>query len=250
MRRVRGPFGIGGAGLAVTFSLLAHAGFALIAARQLGVATLHPALASSAIEIPAPDIVVATDNDATEASQRAVVAPPAPNTTREVRVAHAAVAALAAAPGIQNDAPALPEPPVVSAAPSFSGPRFALTVAPTIGNASSANSPGSSTSSTAPALKLAPIPSSNAEVPARLQVGNVPSYTAAALSAGVEANVPLEIVVSETGAVTSARGLDHVGYGLDEVARQSVLSYRFSPALRAGKAIAVRMQWLMRFQLR
>ena len=81
-------------------------------------------------------------------------------------------------------------------------------------------------------------------------MGNAPTYTAAALSAGVEADVPLEIVVSEAGTVQSARGVEHVGYGLDEAALQAVRSYRFTPALRGGKPVPVRMRWLMRFQLR
>jgi len=37
---------------------------------------------------------------------------------------------------------------------------------------------------------------------------------------------------------------------IDEAALRGVRAYRFSPARRAGKALAVRMRWLMRFQLR
>jgi hypothetical protein len=65
----------------------------------------------------------------------------------------------------------------------------------------------------------------------------------------VEADVPLEIVVSEAGVVIGARGLAHVGYGLDEAALESVRGFRFSAASHDGKAVAVRMKWLMRFQL-
>ena len=94
-----------------------------------------------------------------------------------------------------------------------------------------------------------PIAIADADVPARLRAGNAPVYTAAALSAGVEANVVLEIVVDGSGVVTSARGLEHVGYGLDEVALRSVRAYRFVPALRGGTPVSVRMRWVMRFQL-
>ena len=85
---------------------------------------------------------------------------------------------------------------------------------------------------------------------AKLLTGNNASYTSEALAAGVEADVPLEIVVDTTGAVASAQSLVHVGYGLDEAAVRSVLGYRFAPARRGGRVSAVRMRWLMRFQLR
>ena len=78
----------------------------------------------------------------------------------------------------------------------------------------------------------------------------MPAYTAAALASDIEANVPLEIVVDGNGIVTTARGLEHVGYGLDGTARQSVLGYRFTKAMRDGRPVPVRMRWLMRLQLR
>ena len=54
----------------------------------------------------------------------------------------------------------------------------------------------------------------------------------------------------ETAAVQAARLLAHIGYGLDEAALAAVRGYRFAAATRAGSAVAVRMRWLMRFQLR
>ena len=96
----------------------------------------------------------------------------------------------------------------------------------------------------------APVAESSVDTPAVLLAGAAPSYTLEARAAGVEADVPLELVVDATGSVLSAHALSHVGYGLDETALRSVRGYRFSPARRAGKALAVRMRWLMRFQLR
>jgi protein TonB len=96
----------------------------------------------------------------------------------------------------------------------------------------------------------APISEGIADAPAKLVAGAPPAYTAAAQAAGVEADVPLEIVVDSAGSVQSARVLGHAGYGLDEAALGAVRGYRFAPARRAGKAVAVRMRWLMRFQLR
>jgi len=97
-----------------------------------------------------------------------------------------------------------------------------------------------------------PLPFNESQVdsPAKLQTGSPPTYTAAAEAAGVEVELPLEIVLDRAGAVESARALQHVGYGLDEAALAAVRRYRFSPARRAGHAVAVRMRWLLRFQLR
>jgi len=50
--------------------------------------------------------------------------------------------------------------------------------------------------------------------------------------------------------VTSAVGLGRAGFGLDEAARQAVTRYRFSPALRDGRAVRVRMRWIVQFRLR
>jgi TonB family protein len=143
-----------------------------------------------------------------------------------------------------------PEPARASVTEDSSGPRFTMTVAPTIGSVGAVGPSASSGSGVGGSAAKGPIPAANADIPAKLRAGSLPAYTAAALSAGVEANVPLEIVVSEIGVVTSARGTEHVGYGLDEAARQGVLAYQFTPAVRSGKAIAVRMSWIMRFQLR
>ncbi len=85
---------------------------------------------------------------------------------------------------------------------------------------------------------------------ATLISGRAPAYTREAQSAGVEADVPLEIVVDDRGNVVAARALERAGYGLDEVALRSIRSYRFHPARRAGHPVAVRMRWLVRFELR
>ena len=63
----------------------------------------------------------------------------------------------------------------------------------------------------------------------------------------MEASVPLEIVVDDSGTVRAVSVLARVGYGLDEAATRAVLAYRFAPARRAGKPQAVRLRWLVRF---
>jgi protein TonB len=129
-----------------------------------------------------------------------------------------------------------------------STPRFVLT-APT--GATRAASAALSSGGVAQPTRGAepPISAEAADVPARLLTGSAPSYTPAARAAGVEANLALEIVVDRSGRVVTARGLAHVGYGLDEAALAAVRNYIFAPARRAGTAVAVRMRWLMRFEL-
>jgi len=137
-------------------------------------------------------------------------------------------------------------------APAPAAPRFALTVGPATSRPSGAQSAADrgEPSDEGQLVAAAPATEASVDTPARLLSGNSPSYTREAEAAGVEADVPLEIVVDSAGAVVAARVLAQVGYGLDQAALGSVRAFRFSPARRGGKALAVRMRWLMRFQLR
>jgi TonB family protein len=93
-------------------------------------------------------------------------------------------------------------------------------------------------------------PESGVDTPAKILFAPEPRYPDAAESAGIEAQVPVEIIVDATGAVRSARALSHAGYGLDEAAVAGVRSYRFTPAVRSGHTVAVRMKWSVEFKLR
>jgi TonB family protein len=86
-------------------------------------------------------------------------------------------------------------------------------------------------------------------VPARLLSSGPLPYPAAARQAEIEVDLPLELVVDGAGRVTAARGLTRVGYGLDEAALAAIRSYRFSPALRDGRPVPVRMRWTVQFRL-
>lgn len=85
---------------------------------------------------------------------------------------------------------------------------------------------------------------------ARLASGGAPAYPESARDEGIEADVPLEIVVSPRGTVETARVLRPAGHGLDAAALDAVRSYRFTPATKDGHAVRVRMQWLVQFRLR
>jgi TonB family protein len=95
----------------------------------------------------------------------------------------------------------------------------------------------------------ASLPEDGVSSPAKLTVGAAPPYPEGARAKGVEADVPLEIVVSPAGAVEDARPLSHVGYGLDDAAMAAVRQYRFRPAVKDGRPVRVRMRWIMQFRL-
>ncbi len=250
VKRFRQRVGLSGAGIAVTFSLLGHAGVAMLALRHSRAAIATPQLAHSATETLDVELASVEPNDDIRARPTTVTTAmpvPVPSLAQHQNVVRSA---LPAAAGRAEETAPESKLATASVTEDSAGPRFTMTVAPTTGSVGGIGPSASSGSGAGGGPANAPIPAANADIPARLRAGSLPAYTAAALSAGVEANVPLEIVVSEVGVVTSARGTAHVGYGLDEAARQGVLAYQFTPAVRRGKAIAVRMSWLMRFQLR
>lgn len=86
--------------------------------------------------------------------------------------------------------------------------------------------------------------------PARLLSSSDAVYPALATVAGVESDVVLELVLDETGRVTSARVQTRAGYGFDESALAAVRAYRFSPARRSGRSVRVRLSWTVHFRLR
>jgi TonB family protein len=87
-------------------------------------------------------------------------------------------------------------------------------------------------------------------VRAEVAYGPPPVYPAEATAAQVELDVPVEIVVDATGRVISARVTRRVGYGFEASATEAVQRYRFKPAQRDGRAVAVRMLWTMQYRLR
>ncbi|HTB75420.1 MAG TPA: TonB family protein [Polyangiaceae bacterium] len=83
----------------------------------------------------------------------------------------------------------------------------------------------------------------------RLLAWQAPRYPPSAASAGVEVDVPVEVVIDTQGAVTDVRLPKHFGYGLDEAAIAAARSYRFSRATKAGRPVRVRMRCTVMFRL-
>jgi protein TonB len=245
-------FGVKAATLAVSVSV--HAAVAFVAAHGDGA----PApVEGRLVEWPAPELVtIETSQPETLPEQ-----PMAPARAHH-RAGHHHPYAVAADHDATPHDPALPHlpllgrdadrhpalaPAVLEEPPSVPA-RFVLTVgaaATTPGGAVSTSGNSGGTQPTA-----APLSEEGVDSAATLVAGRAPAYTLEAQSAGVEADVPLEIVVDDRGIVVAARAVRRVGYGLDDVALRSVRGYRFEPARRAGHPVAVRMRWVMRFELR
>lgn len=74
-------------------------------------------------------------------------------------------------------------------------------------------------------------------------------YPDAARREGVEADVGLELLVSERGEVAEVRVLRAAGQGFDELARELGRRMRFRPAQRGGRAVPVWIPWTWKFRL-
>lgn len=74
-------------------------------------------------------------------------------------------------------------------------------------------------------------------------------YPGAARREGVEADVGLELLVSERGDVSDVRVVSPAGQGFDEVARQLGRRMTFRPAQRGGRPIGVWIPWTWKFRL-
>lgn len=76
-----------------------------------------------------------------------------------------------------------------------------------------------------------------------------PVYTDAALAAGIQGVVTLEVTIDEEGRVRQPLLLDGLGYGLDEAAIAAVSQVRFKPAVEDGRPVAVRWRLTQNFRL-
>jgi TonB family protein len=68
-----------------------------------------------------------------------------------------------------------------------------------------------------------------------------PEYSDLARKFGMQGTVVLEAIIDKTGAVIQPEILRPVGFGLDEQAITKVRTWKFKPAMRDGKPVAVKM---------
>ena len=77
-----------------------------------------------------------------------------------------------------------------------------------------------------------------------------PSYTAKAQKAGIEGIVSLAIKIDDTGSVVDAHVREGLGYGVDEEAVKAIKTWKFKPAQKDGKPVAVKVIVQVTFKLR
>jgi periplasmic protein TonB len=78
-------------------------------------------------------------------------------------------------------------------------------------------------------------------------------YPEAARRNGVEGNVVIELLVGESGSVERLRIVERAGNGFDEAVLAAAdalrAKFRFRPAQRGGRAVAVSIPWIIKFRL-
>lgn len=77
-----------------------------------------------------------------------------------------------------------------------------------------------------------------------------PEFSEFARKFGMQGTVVLKIIVDKTGAVVRPEIERPVGFGFDEQAVERVRTWKFRPAMRDGKPVAVRMTIQVAFNLR
>ena len=76
-----------------------------------------------------------------------------------------------------------------------------------------------------------------------------PPYTKEARAAKLQGTVVLWIIVGVDGAVTDAKVIKPFDKGLDENAVQAVKTWKFTPAVKAGKPVPCRLMVEVSFRL-
>jgi TonB family protein len=103
---------------------------------------------------------------------------------------------------------------------------------------------------TSPVATTEPVSEALVDTKARLVFGRSPAYPETARERAAEGDVVLDLVVDAGGSVESARVVRGVDPSLDVAALQAARTFRFDPAKRAGRTVAVRMRWSVQFRLR
>lgn len=236
-RRARGLTGSRSAGLAISF--VAHAvaavtiGAGFRGSSQRG-ADRHELVV---IDLAAPPIVAAPPvvvSPVPAVPDRRAGSPSAARSRSRARRVSTAAGTESAAPVEATEAPV---------------PRFVMT-AGTIATRPAAGPPTAPPAPAGGGGGTEPVAGErDVDAPARLLASSPLVYPQAARQAAIEIDFPVEIIVDLDGRVISARPLRRGGYGLDEAAIRAIRAYRFSPALRGGHPVRVRMRWTVQFRL-
>jgi len=249
---------------AVGTSALLHAGIAIAvvaaghSAEGRGTSAPRQVQAAEAevVEIAAPEIASESLQPLPSRAAAHAGAPrththpyPVPNdhdaTPHDPSLVHAPLASPPAHPHEEHEAA---EAPAVTTAAESAPARFTIAVgAAAIAQGGASSSIGTAEHADSDAIVL---PEAAADTPARFVGGYEPAYPTEAAAAGIETDVPLEIVIDTAGRVAHVRVVKAVGYGLDTAAARTVRTYRFEPATHDGRPVAVRRAWNVTFRLR
>ncbi len=142
--------------------------------------------------------------------------------------------------------------PTAAPAPDIApvAPRFAMTVAAGREASGGAAAPVARAGGGEAESNSSPLPESVVSSPARLASPVTPTYPPAARAQEVEADVVLTLVVTSAGTVADAKLVSEAGLGFDEAALGAIRRARFTPAVKDGRPVAVRMRWNVSFRLR
>jgi protein TonB len=240
---------------AIVASLLLHASVAVVVTGGArGGATAGERgipVESDLIEVESPEVVLDEPRLVTAPEESAptpsLSRPAMKDSSHPTKGASSHPAKVAAAGG--DGPPGQEAPPAVVAVPANAPARFVMSFGTAATTTAGTSRAATSRDGVVGGDASETYPESGVSSRARLLGGAPPEYPTAARTAGVEADVPLEIVVSAAGTVIDARPLQHVGYGLDEAALRAVRAFRFTPARREGREVAVRMRWVVDFRL-
>jgi TonB family protein len=175
----------------------------------------------------------------------------APTPLRAAAVHHEPVAIRAVA---ATEPKAAAQPAPAEAPPAFASdaelPRFSIatSIAAALG-ANLAKASGTATALQGAPDGILPYAEDAVDVRARALKKVSPRYPLQAQSNGAEATVKMEIVLSSIGVVESVRALNHPGQGFEEEAIAAARRTPFTPAMKRGRAVAVRMAWTVEFRL-
>lgn len=240
-------FATGVRGAAVGVSLAAHAALIVATAPAESPRPLPPDTAVSSQMVEFTN-VTRTGDEAAVTPTDVAPAPTvhrAPMSSREPRAKVAPAPAVLAAKTVE---PTNAVAPVISTTPA--SPAVAhFTLAPSSQWSASAAAP-LHTPVQAPPLDRDVVAERDVSTRAKLLSAAEVPYPPEARAAEIEADVPVDIIVDANGAVAQARGITRAGYGLDDAALRAISRYRFEPATRDGRRVAVRMRWRVSFRLR
>ena len=235
-----------GKGLALGVSAAAHAALLLAAHggqaaadRADALAPIEPEMLVETVDVVPPVEDTPLPNRATGEPTSGRGEPPVARAPR--RSATVAPALLAPSPQASSVAP------IVTADPL---PRFTIAIATTTSASVPVTSAGARDAATGDAPDVDATYAQDAvDLPARRVRGASPEYPFAARRDGVEADVPLVLVVAPDGAVERVDVARAVGHGLDEAAVAAARRFVFAPARKAGRAVRVRVAWTVQFRL-